>query len=267
MPNHAEISHRIRSMGKWFHNLNLNGIHTAPDHFLGDFPNIKWQHICREIPESLEGMSVLDIGCNGGFYSIEMKRRGADYVLGMDVDERYLNQARFAAETLGVDIEFRKCSVYELDSIPEQFDYVIFMGVFYHLRYPLLGLDLAVKKVAGKLIFQSMLRGSPETHRFATDYSFWHKDVFLDPKFPAMYFIEHEYCSDPTNWWIPNRSAAEAMLRSAGLQILSHPEDETWICEPRGTRRDGEYVVDMELAGELKPEKEKTHGGSGDAVE
>jgi 2-polyprenyl-3-methyl-5-hydroxy-6-metoxy-1,4-benzoquinol methylase len=112
----AELSHRVRAMGKWFHNLNLNGVFTAPDHFLGDFPNIKWQQIRSEIPDSLAGMSVLDIGCNGGFYSIEMKRRGAAYVLGIDVDDRYLNQARFAAQTLALDIDFRRCSVYELDS-------------------------------------------------------------------------------------------------------------------------------------------------------
>jgi tRNA (mo5U34)-methyltransferase len=243
----AELAHRIQEMGKWFHNLNINGVYTAPDHFLGDFPNIKWQKICKEIPASIAGKSVLDIGCNGGFYSIEMKRRGADYVLGIDVDDRYLNQARFASQALGFDIDFRKCSVYELDSIPGQFDYVIFMGVFYHLRYPLLGLDLAVKKAARTFIFQSMLRGSNETGSWASDYS-----------------------SDPTNWWIPNRSAAEAMLRSAGLTIISHPEHETWICQPQSTHRDGRYVVDLEFAGELAPEEEEgddLHGGSRNVVE
>jgi tRNA (mo5U34)-methyltransferase len=265
-----ELSHRIQQMGKWFHNLNLHGVYTAPDHFLGDFPNIKWQKICNEIPPTLEGKSVLDIGCNGGFYSIEMKRRKADYVLGIDVDDRYLNQARFAARTLDLDIDFRKGSVYELDAIPGQFDYVIFMGVFYHLRYPLLGLDLAVKKAAGTFIFQSMLRGSDETRAWASDYSFWNKDMFLDPAFPAMYFIEKKYCSDPTNWWIPNVSAAESMLRSAGLKIICHPEHETWICEPESTHRDGRYVVDLEFAGELAPEEEEgeeSNGGSRDVVE
>ncbi len=266
----AELAHRIQEMGKWFHNLNLNGVYTAPDHFLGDFPNIKWQKICKEIPASLAGKSVLDIGCNGGFYSIEMKRRGANYVLGIDVDDRYLNQARFASQTLGFEIDFRKCSVYELDSIPGQFDYVIFMGVFYHLRYPLLGLDLAVKKAAGTFIFQSMLRGSKEAGSWASDYSFWQDKMFLDPTFPAMYFIEKKYCSDPTNWWIPNRSAAEAMLRSAGLRIISHPEHETWICQPQSTHRNGRYVVDLEFAGELAPEEEEgddLHGGSRNVVE
>jgi tRNA (mo5U34)-methyltransferase len=252
-PDAAELTRQIQGMGDWFHNINLHGVYTAPNHFLGDFPNIKWSKVRGEIPLNLEGASVLDIGCNAGFYSIEMKRRGASHVLGIDVDDRYLNQARFAAQTLGLEIEFRRCSVYELDSIPGQFDFVVFMGVFYHLRYPLLGLDLAVKKVGGKLIFQTMLRGSKEAPALEGDYPIWHKDVFLDPRFPAMYFIEKKYSSDPTNWWIPNCAAAEAMLRSSGLEIIGHPEEETWICSPTSIKRQGRYVVDLEFAGELVP--------------
>ena len=219
----VELSQRIQQMGKWFHNLNLHGIYTAPDHFLGDFPNIKWQKICNQIPSSLEGKSVLDIGCNGGFYSIEMKRRGADYVLGVDVDERYLNQARFAAQTLGCDIDFRKCSVYELDSIPGQFDYVIFMGVFYHLRYPLLGLDLAVKKAAGTFIFQSMLRGSNESRTWASDYSFWQDKMFLTHPSPPCISSRRNTVPTPPTGGSPNRSAAEAMLRAQGSKLFLIP--------------------------------------------
>ena len=66
-----------------------------------------------------------------------------------------------------------------------------------------------------------------------------------------MYFIEHSYANDPTNWWIPNRAAAEAMLRSAGLEIEAHPESETWICVPRNVGRDGQYIQELELAGVL----------------
>src|SRR5213080_3502768 len=130
----GDLSQRITELGEWFHNLDLKGVKTAPNHFLGDFPNIKFQQINSALPASLEGATVLDIGCNAGFYSIEMKRRGARRVLGIDVDDRYLNQARFAAETLDLDIEFQKRSVYEVDQIEGQFDYVFFMGVFYHLR-------------------------------------------------------------------------------------------------------------------------------------
>src|SRR5689334_18860311 len=107
MPNETtlspeEIRERIAELGEWFHNINLRGQLTAPQHFLGDYPSIKWRAFAHAIPEDLRGRTVLDIGCNGGFYSLEMKRRGADRVVGVDWDERYLNQARFAAEVCGL---------------------------------------------------------------------------------------------------------------------------------------------------------------------
>lgn len=66
-----------------------------------------------------------------------MKRRGADRVVGVDVDERYLNQARLAAALSGVEIELRQMSVYQVAQLAERFDVVLFMGVLYHLRHPL----------------------------------------------------------------------------------------------------------------------------------
>jgi tRNA (mo5U34)-methyltransferase len=245
------LARRVQELGDWFHNIDLFGVSTAPNHFLGDFPNIKWKHIETAIPRDLTGATVLDIGCNGGFYSIQMKRRGAERVLGIDIDERYLNQARFAARTLGLDIEFEIASVYDVDRIPGQFDFVIFMGVLYHLRYPLFALDKVVKKVGGKLLFQTMVRGSEQVREWEKNYHFWNKEIFNSPEFPQMYFIEHSYANDQTNWWIPNRAAAEGMLRSAGLEIVEHPESETWVCAPTNVKRDGQYVLDLELEGKL----------------
>lgn len=245
------LARRVSELGEWFHNLDLHGVRTAPNHFLGDFPNVKWKYIAPAIPQDLSGATVLDIGCNGGFYSIEMKRRGAERVLGIDVDDRYLNQARFAAETLGFKIEFQKRSVYDVDSLPGKFDFVFFMGVLYHLRYPLFALDKVVQKVGGRLVFQTMVRGSEEVREWEKDYHFWNKKMFDDPRFPCMYFIEHRYANDPTNWWIPNRAAAEAMLRSSGLKIESQPEQETWICTPESVVRNGRPVLEHELAGTL----------------
>lgn len=245
------IARRVDELGDWFHNLNLHGVPTAPNHFLGDFPNIKWKHISSAIPLDLKGATVLDIGCNGGFYCVEMKKRGADRVVGVDVDDRYLNQARFAAETLGTEIEFQKLSVYDVDSIPGQFDYVLFMGVFYHLRYPLYALDKVIKKVRGQLVFQTMIRGSENLREWQSNYHFWNKEIFSDPDYPCMYFVEKSYANDPTNWWIPNRGAVEGMLRSSGLDLISHPEPETWICTPGNVTRDGQYILDLEFSGTL----------------
>src|SRR3954470_2259844 len=188
--NKTALETQIRELGDWFHNLDLHGVMTAPNHFLGDFPNIKWKHIAGTLPNDLTGASVLDIGCNGGFYCIQMKRRGAERVLGIDVDDRYLNQARFAADQLGLEIEFQKRSVYDVVNIEGQFDYVFCMGVFYHLRYPLFALDNIIKKVKGKLIFQTMIRGSEVSKSYESNYHFWNKEIFSDPQFPTMYFIE-----------------------------------------------------------------------------
>ena len=156
-----EIRRRAEALGPWFHNIDLRGVQTAPDHFLGDYPAVKWRRFGDALPADLRGRTVLDIGCNGGFYSLAMKRRGADRVLGIDSDADYLAQARFAAEVEELDIEFRHLSVYDIGAIGERFDVVLFMGVLYHLRHPLLALDLVREHVADDiLVFQSMLRGA-----------------------------------------------------------------------------------------------------------
>lgn len=230
----GDIEGRVRQLGDWFHNINLKGVWTSPNHFLGDYPGVKWRRIARTIPEDLSSMSILDIGCNAGFFSLEMKKRGAARVVGIDTDERYLAQARFAAEVEGVEIEFLRLSVYEIADLSETFDLVLFMGLFYHLRHPLLALDLIHEHAAREmLLFQSMQRGSQEVPALAPDHAFADRDVFDDPGFPKMHFIEHRYSGDPTNWWIPNAACSEALLRSAGFEILSRPEEEVYLCRRR----------------------------------
>src|SRR5690348_1478989 len=225
-----EIRQRIDALGPWFHNLDLHGVPTAPSHFLGDYPQVKWRRFSDVVPKSLKGKKVLDIGCNAGFYALEMKRRGADRVLGIDSDDQYLEQARFAADVTGVEIEFRKLGVYQVAELGEKFDLVLFMGVLYHLRHPLLALDLIRRHVAkDTMLVQSMLRGSTDIETPAADYPFTETDIFDRPGFPRMYFVEKKYSADPTNWWIPNTACLAAMLRSSGFQIVDHPEEEVFL--------------------------------------
>jgi tRNA (mo5U34)-methyltransferase len=225
------VRERVLQLRPWFHNLNLMGVQTAPDHFLGDYPRVKWERFRHVVPADLTGMTVLDIGCNAGFYSMEMKSRGAERVLGIDWDEDYLRQARFAAEVCHADVEFRRMSMWQIGELEEKFDLVIFMGVLYHLRHPLLALDLIHEHVAKDLLlFQSMQRGSREVAPIEEDYAFSEEEVFNQPAYPKMHFVEESYCSDPTNWWLPNRACVEAMLRSSGFVIESHPEEEVYLC-------------------------------------
>lgn len=235
-----EIRERVDVLGPWFHNLDLKGVPTAPVHFLGDYPNVKWQRFSAIIPDNLQGKSVLDIGCNAGFYAMEMKRRGADRVVGLDTDDKYLAQARFAADVNGLKIEFRKLSAYDVGRLGEQFDLVIFMGVLYHLRHPLLALDLIHEHVARDLLlFQSMQRGDPQVDSVADDYDFWTTSQFDSAGYPKLHFIEHRYADDPTNWWAPNRACVEAMLRSAGFAVTAHPEEEVYLCKKTARPQEG----------------------------
>jgi tRNA (mo5U34)-methyltransferase len=235
------IAHRVHELGEWFHNIDLCGVQTAPDHFLGDYPAVKWRRFAAALPADLSGRTVLDIGCNAGFYAIEMKRRGAARVVGIDADQDYLNQARFAAEVIGVELELHELSVYDVGTLGERFDIVLFLGVLYHLRHPLLALDLIHEHVARDLlVFQSMQRGSNAIEPLEGDYPFTEVEVFDRPGFPKLHFIERRYADDPTNWWAPNRACSEAMLRSAGFAIIARPEEEVFICRrqelPGGSR-------------------------------
>ena len=237
----AELRRRIAELGPWFHNMEIGGVQTAPDHFLGDYPAFKWKGFQHVLPEDLEGRSVLDVGCNGGFYSIEMKRRNAGRVVGLDTDARYLAQARFAAEQAGYDIEFRQMSVYDVPQLQERFDLVIFMGVLYHLRHPLLALDLLWEHAVGEqMLFQCLQRGDERIPHLQENHDFSEWALFDQPDYPKLFFVEERYASDPTNWFIPNTSAMEAMLRSSGFEIEAHPEREVYLVK-RGNRH---YAVE-----------------------
>lgn len=227
----TDLAARIAELGPWFHNLRLNGIETAPDHPLGDYPSFKWRRFRDAVPDDLTGMSVLDIGCNAGFYSIEMTRRGAARVVAIDSDTRYLAQARLAAEIADARIEFRHMSVYDVEHLRERFDLVLFMGVFYHLRHPLLALDLLWEHAVGDLmVFQSMQRGAAGAAPVAADYGFDDPEPFIREDWPRMWFIEERFAGDPTNWFIPNPAATRSMLRSAGFRVTATPEAEVYLC-------------------------------------
>lgn len=230
------LKDQIEALGPWFHNLRIGTLQTAPDHFLGDYPRFKWEGFKQVLPEDLQGCSVLDIGCNAGFYSMEMKRRNAGRVIGIDSDPHYLRQARFAAEQAGLDIGFRQMSVYDVGKLSERFDLVIFMGVLYHLRHPLLALDLLYEHVVkDRLLFQCLQRGDDRVSPVEENYDFSQWAIFDQPEYPKLFFVEERYASDPTNWFIPNNAAVVAMLRSSGFVIEANLEREVYLCS-RGER-------------------------------
>jgi tRNA (mo5U34)-methyltransferase len=243
----------IVSLGPWFHNLHFEGdIQTAPNHPLGDFPKFKWEKISSHIPEDLSGWRILDIGCNAGYYSFEFAKRGGD-VLGIDIDDHYLKQARWASTKVKIKgtVEFRKLQIYDIINLKENFDLVLFMGVFYHLRYPLLALDIVAQKFNKMVIFQTMTMPGSSVFEVPEDFEITDRDIMLEEGFPKLAFIEKSLAGDFTNWWAPNHAAVEAMLRSAGLKIISKPAHEIYICakEPEAFHPE---LVTAELRAALK---------------
>lgn len=228
----------IQSLAPWFHNVHLpDGTQTAPGHFLGDFPAFKWRDLGVHLPQDLHGWSVLDIGCNAGFYSFELAKRGAQ-VTGIDADDHYLAQARWLAGELemGDRVTFRKMQVYDLAHTSETYDLVLFMGVLYHLRYPMLGIDIVAQKTRRLLVMQTLSMAGRETVETPWDIDFNERERVHERGWPKLAFIEHRMAGDPTNWFVANHAACEAMLRAAGMKIVGHPMEETYLCEPDPNR-------------------------------
>ncbi len=225
---------QVEAMAPWFHNLHLpDGTQTAPTHFLGDFPRYKWEELAPYLPERLDGWRALDVGCNAGYYSFELARRGAE-VVAIDSNEHYLRQAQWAAERFGLcdRIEFRRMQVYDLARESEVFDLVLFLGVFYHLRYPLLGLDIVAHRTGRLMVFQTLTMPGTEVAGEVPNIAIDEREAMAVEGWPRMAFIEHSLADDPTNWWAPNHAAVLAMLRSAGFRVTGRPGHEVYVCEP-----------------------------------
>ena len=248
------LENEIAALGPWFHNLHLpDGTETAPTHFLGDFPRYKWQALAPHLPKRLDGWTALDIGCNAGYYSFELAHRGAR-VTGIDVDPHYLRQAKWAARELGLQqvIEFRQMQVYDLADEDDQFDLVLFMGVFYHLRYPALALDIVARRTRRMMVFQTLTTPGMEVYPDTWDHPINERDALNDPGWPRMAFIEHRFASDPTNWWVPNHAAVEALIRSSGMDVTEHIGHEIYLCQPAApdsaTRAPYDFTPELQAA-------------------
>jgi tRNA (mo5U34)-methyltransferase len=238
-PGTSAGNEEIAALGPWFHNLHLpDGEQTAPDHPLGDFPAFKWRELAPALPKDLTGWSAVDIGCNAGFYSFELARRGAQ-VLAIDVDPHYLRQARWARERFDLEerVELRELAVWDLARLERRFDLVLFLGVLYHLRYPLLALDLVAERAERVLVLQTLTAPGDAAAPTPTDLPFDERERLRAPGWPTLAFVEHSLAGDPTNWWAPNHACVEAMLRSAGMEVVARPGHELYVCRPQPGRQ------------------------------
>ncbi len=176
----------------------------APGVFTPGVNDINWLLGVSPLPESLVGKSVLDIGTTNGAMIFECERRGAERVVAVDI----LGPEHFGlaplVEFLGSKAEFVQASVYELPDVLEGgFDLVIFWGVLYHLRHPLLGLDSVRRLARGRVLLETAVCDS--TNPDAGPMARFHR---LD-----------DLGSDATNWWSPSVETLESWVMSAGFDV------------------------------------------------
>src|SRR6185436_9541155 len=185
-----QIASLIQSVRFWYHQIELApGIITpgknASSKVLENLDSLG-------LPKDAKGLRVLDIGCRDGYFAFEMERRGAE-VIGIDYAPSHTTGFDVAAKILDSKVPYIVENVYDLT--PETygtFDIVLFLGVIYHLRNPLLALDKirAVVKPEGLLFVESAI---------ATNEAIASLDIPLWRFYP-----NNSLNNDATNKWAPN---------------------------------------------------------------
>jgi tRNA (mo5U34)-methyltransferase len=189
-----------------------------------DYAAWRWELVAPLLPD-VQNKKCLDVGCSSGFFSLKLKELGARVVLGVDQGEqrRAIEQARFAAETLRLDVSFQELSVYDVGTLDQDFDVVLFLGVFYHLRHPLLALEQLRRVCSGQLLLQTITtphsvgpyQDCPGEQIVDTD---MRSPLLNEPDFPLLRFVQGALDGDPSCWFVPSPNAVLAMLRSCGFE-------------------------------------------------
>jgi tRNA (mo5U34)-methyltransferase len=217
----AGIIAKMRELGEpepWFQGIDLgDGITTCePVPHLGRLRS----YIEAATPD-LAGRSILDIGCNAGYFSVDAKRRGAAHVTGIDMGDAFLSQARFVADTLGFDIDYRKCSVYDIGSLGRRFDIVLCLGVIYHVIDPFTALRAIYETTVDRAVLESVIIDDNENGKPMWEFVFPGYDKTPDGE----NIMERCY-----NWWFPNLVGFREVCLKAGFRSV----DVMYTAEDRG---------------------------------
>ncbi len=196
-----ELARRARDIN-WYHTMDLGQGVTSkgfyePAKFVNRF----------HLPDRLDGKAVLDIGAWDGFYSFEAERRGASRVLAADHYQwdgsGWGSKAGFelAREAYGSKVEDLLIDVMDLSSERVgTFDVVFFFGVLYHLKHPLYALERVFDVTGEQLILETEI------------------DMTWTRRPAAAFYPGRELAKTDSNWWGPNITAVEGMLKTVGFR-------------------------------------------------
>lgn len=189
---------------RWYHSIDLgHGVVTQ------GFTNPQGVLNRLHLAPRLDGLSVLDIGAWDGFYSFEAERRGARRVLATDHycwnGPGWGTKEGFELARRALDSKVEDLEIDVMDLTPARvgtFDLVLFLGVLYHLRHPLLALERVFSVTGKQLILET------------------HVDMLLSSRPACAFYPGAELSRDVTNWFGPNPAALIAMLRDVGFRHI-----------------------------------------------
>jgi tRNA (mo5U34)-methyltransferase len=228
------IKERIASVPCWWHQIEVAPGICTPGKDITQ-ARVEGMHL----PKNMEGKRVLDIGAYEGFFTFECERRGGD-ITAMDVIGPSQSGFSVAHELIRSTARHVQQSVYNLH--PEkigQFDIVLFLGVFYHLRHPLLALDRIYSVCKDLLILESQICD----HCFIDQNGHPRSLSSLSPdleKLPiAQFYPYDELNGDPSNWWSPNLIALEKIIETSGFEpelVFSNGVRVVFHCKKKSKR-------------------------------
>jgi tRNA (mo5U34)-methyltransferase len=244
LSDRAGIEAAVASVGhRWWHSIDLGDGIVTP----GTKPaeTMRAEIAALGLPDDLSGKTVLDIGAWDGAFSFECERRGADRVVALDhfvwsvdldAQQDYLRACEERGEPprpwdevpevwkpdelpgrAGFDVAHAALeskvepiladfSTMDLEPLG-QFDIVLYLGVLYHMPDPFGSLQRVARVTRGEAFVETELLAVPGAEEYGA----------------CEFLAADELGRDPTNWWVPNRTALMGMLRSAGFARVTMP--------------------------------------------
>jgi tRNA (mo5U34)-methyltransferase len=207
-----EILKKVHSI-EWYHAIEVAPGIVTPGRY-----NPKPFLDSMGFPKDLTGKTVLDIGAYDGFFTFEAEKRGAKRVVALDRHPAAHLGFALAHELSGSKAEYVIGSVYDLS--PEThgiFDVVLFFGVLYHLRNPLLALDKIHAVCREYTLVETHVLDQYFVHQGDTipleKMHPWLKDSLV-----MQFYPNNELNNDWSNWWAPNIQCLRAMLDTSGFR-------------------------------------------------
>jgi tRNA (mo5U34)-methyltransferase len=213
------LTDQVEQEPYWFHQIELpNGL-TTPGWSQPRTQKLPFYGL----PESFEGLRVLDVGCAEGFFSFEAERRGAAEVVAIDSFPDSVRRFNICRAAFGSKATAYLANVYELNPRTfGTFDLVMFYGVLYHLRHPLLALEKIHSVCTGTVLVQTAIHEIPgaETTPFSR---FYPRGMDSGPD------EDGKPLFDPTIFWLPNRECVRALVDCADFRDIETVCDEDHV--------------------------------------